>query len=84
MPRRSTGGIVEKATARGTSYGMRFRALGRRQFVQIGYSNDGCTRADAERELAYALEQVRRGEWRPPAEVETPREVPTFHVAASE
>jgi integrase len=84
MARKSTGGIVEKQTTRGASFGIRFRALSRRQFVHIGYAADGVTRADAERELAYTLEQVRRGEWQPPAEIEAPREVPTFHVAASE
>ena len=84
MARRSTGGVVEKETRRGMSYGIRFRALGRRQFVHVGYAADGVTRADAERELAYMLEQVRRGEWQPPAQVELPREVPTFHVAASD
>jgi integrase len=82
--RRSTGGVVEKATSRGTSYGIRFRALGRRQFVLIGNSADGVTREDAERELAYTLEAVRRGEWAPPAEVEPPREVPTFHRFATD
>src|SRR4051812_10119771 len=84
MARKSTGGVVEKQTSRGLSYAIRFRALGRRQFVHVGYTADGTSRADAERELGYTLEQVRRGEWQPPAEVEPPREVPTFHVFASE
>src|SRR5918911_4121795 len=59
MARRSTGGVVERQTSRGT------------------------TRADAERELRYTLEQVRRGEWKPPAEIEPPRSMPTFHEFAS-
>lgn len=86
MARKSTGGVVEKQTRRGASFGIRFRALGRRQFVHVGYAADGVTLADAKRELAYVLEQVRRGEWRPPAEVEpvVVRQVPTFHEAASE
>jgi len=84
MARKSTGGIIEKQTTRGVSFGVRFRALGRRQFQHVGYAADGVTRQDAERELAYVLEQVRRGEWQPPADVEAPREVPTFHVFASE
>lgn len=84
MARRSTGGIVEKPTTRGTSYGIRFRALGKRRFQHVGHSADGVTREDAVRELRYVLEQVRRGEWQPLAEVEAPREVPTFHVFASE
>lgn len=84
MARRSTGGIVERETTRGTSYGVRFRAFGRRQFVLVGSSADGVTRADAERELGYIVEQVRRGEWQPPAEAAPPpAPVPTFHQAAS-
>jgi integrase len=86
MARKSTGGVVEKFTRRGTSYGIRFRALGRRQFIHVGYAADGVTRADAQRELSYVREQVRRGEWRPPAEPEpvAMRQTPTFHEAASE
>lgn len=86
MARKSTGSVVEKQTRRGVSFGIRFRALGRRQFVHVGYAADGVARSDAERELSYVLEQVRRGEWRPPAEPEPvqARQVPTFHEAASE
>jgi hypothetical protein len=40
MARRSTGGIVTKETSRGTSYGLRFRAGGRRRFVHLGYTQD--------------------------------------------
>ena len=84
MPRKSIGGIVAKETTRGTSYAIRFRALGRRQFVHIGYDVDGVTRCDAERELAYTLEQIRRGDWQPTAQVDLAREVPSFHLFASE
>ncbi len=84
MARVSTGGVVEKETLRGRSFAIRFRALGDRQFEHVGYEADGVTRADAERELSYALEQVRRGEWRPPVEQVAIRETPTFHEAASE
>jgi len=54
--------------------------------VTVGNSADGTTRADAERELAYVLEQVRRGEWRPPSEPDPAeaRETPSFHRFASE
>ncbi|HWV84963.1 MAG TPA: tyrosine-type recombinase/integrase [Capillimicrobium sp.] len=86
MARKSTGGIVEKQTSRGTSYGIRFRALGRRQFVHLGYSSEGWTRKRAEEELANALADVRRGQWRPPAEAQALAErerVPTFHAFAS-
>jgi integrase len=82
--RQSTGGIVERETSRGRSFAIRFRAGGQRQFQLVGYEHDGATRADAERELAYTLEQVRRGEWKPPAMIELPRTVPTFHEFASE
>ena len=78
MARRSTGGVVERETSRGTSFAIRFRVGGQRVFQSVGYSQDGVTRADAERELRYTLEQVRRGEWRPPAEIEPPRSIPTF------
>lgn len=84
MARRSTGGVVEKETHRGTSYGIRFRALGRRRFVHVGYAADGCTPEQAAAELAFNLELIRRGEWQPPAEPEPEREVPTFHEFASE
>jgi integrase len=82
--RQSTGGIVERETSHGTSYAIRFRAGGQRQYQLVGYSSDRVTRRDAERELAYTLEQVRRGEWKPPAMIELPRTVPTFHEFASE
>ena len=87
MPRHSTGGVVEKTTKRGISYGLRFRALGKRQFVHVGYSHDGWTRKRAEEELENVLADVRRGIWQPPAEPEQaaePRAVPTFHEFASE
>lgn len=86
MPREATGGIVEKTTTRGTSYAMRFRAHGKRQYVLIGYASEGWTRRRAEEELANTLADVRRGQWIP-AEMklpDTPKEIPTFHVFASE
>ena len=43
MARASTGGVVEKTTSRGTSYALRFRALGKRQFVHVGHQADGVT-----------------------------------------
>jgi hypothetical protein len=83
--RRSPGGIVTAATKmQGTSFGARFRAFGKRQFVHLGYSSEGYTREQAEAELAYITEQVRRGEWVPPAEPEAPREMPTFHRFATD
>lgn len=86
MPRPSTGAVVEKTTARGTSYALRFTALGARQYVHLGYDADGWTRAKADDELVVVMAQVRRGTWRPPEPppiVEVKAE-PTFHEFASE
>jgi integrase len=82
--RRSTGGIYERQTSRGISYHIRFRAAGERQSVFVGNSADGVTRQDAARVLSYELERVNRGEWKPPAQAEVARAVPTFHEAASD
>ena len=85
MTRGSTGGITERPTAaNGTSYGIRFRVGGKRMNQHVGYAADGVTRADAERELAFVVEQLRRGEWSPRAEVKAPKESPTFHEFASD
>ena len=84
MARTSTGGIVEKHTSRGTSFGIRFRVAGRRIYQHVGYAADGCTREHAAAELRYTLERVRRGDWRPAAEPEPLRQVPMFHEFASE
>src|SRR4051794_38173808 len=82
--RKSTGGVLTKQTKRGTAYAIRFRVGGARQYQHVGYAADGATREDAERAHAYALEQVRRGEWTAPVQMAPPAEVPTFHVAASD
>jgi integrase len=85
MARGSIGGITEKPTmASGTSFGIRFRVGGKRINQHVGYAADGVTRADAQRELAFTMEQLRRGEWSPPAEVSAPTESPTFHEFASD
>lgn len=86
MARQATGAVVEKQTQRGTSYALRFRALGTRQFVHLGYDDEGWTRRRADDELVVVMAQVRRGAWRPP---EPPPVVevkadPTFHEFASE
>jgi integrase len=83
--KRSRGGVTERATAsRGTSFGIRFRVGDQRRNQHVGYGADGVTRDEAERELAFVLEQLRRGEWSPPAEVKAPVEIPTFHEFASD
>jgi integrase len=85
MARASTGGIRTKQTSRGTAYHARFRAGGKRREVLVGYSSDGMTEAIAQQELGAILTAVRRGEWTPyQAGVPEVREVPSFHVFASE
>lgn len=86
MARPATGSIVERRSARGTTYAVRFRAYGERQFVTLGDSADGWTRAKAEAELANVLADVRRGLWRPPTpepQIVAPIVTPTFHEYAS-
>lgn len=61
MSRQPTGQVVQDPR-RGT-YGLRFRALGKRQFKGLGH----CTEAEAEAELQNILADVRRGLWQPPA-----------------
>ena len=86
MPRPATGQIIERQTRSGdTSYSVRFRAHGERQFLLLGYASEGYTRRRAEEELAGILVDVRRGQWVPPSETAPePRAMPTFHVFASE
>jgi integrase len=65
----------------GRVYALRFRAGRRRYYL----TTEAQTRAEAEEDLAYTLQQVKRGLWRPPTpESEAPKEEPTFHVFASE
>ena len=54
--------------------------------MSLGTAEDGWTRAKAQTELEKVLADVRRGIWCPPVVevVRAPREVPTFHVFASE
>src|SRR5262245_43296582 len=83
MARPATGQVVEREGKRGRTYGIRFRACGRRWYLTA----DAATRAEAEIELENVLADVRRGLWRPPQPapaVEVLSEEPTFHVLASE
>ena len=64
MAKPATGAIVEKRTARGTSFALRFRAYGERRYVTLGATEDGWNRASAEEELQNVLADVRRGIWR--------------------
>ena len=82
MARPPTGQIIERRGARGTSYGLRFRAYGQRHYVTA----EATTRQQAEVDLQNILADVRRGIWRPPVseQPETPKAEPTFHEFASE
>lgn len=86
MPRPATGQVIVDKRRRSPTYRLRFRAYGRREYVALGTAAEGWTHARAQTELQNTLADVRRGIWRPAAVevVETPREVPTFHVFATE
>jgi integrase-like protein len=85
MARPSTGQVIAPTGAR-RSWGIRFRAYGKRRFVNLGRPEEGWDRERAERELRHVLADVERGAWRlhEPEPVEAPAEVPTFHGFASE
>jgi integrase len=82
MPRSPAGQVVERRGKRGTSFGIRYRAGGRRWYE----TTDARTREEAEQELAATLRDVRRGVWRPPTPepVVEVQEEPDFHTFASE
>jgi integrase len=86
MARPATGQVIVDKRRRSPTFGLRFRAYGRREYVALGTAAEGWTRATAQTELENILADVRRGTWRPAVieAVEAPREVPTFHVFASE
>src|SRR3954463_8986785 len=86
MPRPATGQVVERETRSGVvSYALRFRALGERQYLTLGYSSEGWTRRRAEGELANVMADVRRGLWQAPEDAPAePVGVATFHEFASE
>ncbi len=58
MPRPATGQVVEKATRRGVTFALRFRAYGRREYVTLGTAEDGWDRRKADQELANVLADV--------------------------
>jgi hypothetical protein len=57
MARKPTGQVIERRGKRGTTYGLRFRACGPREFVTAATT----TRQEAERELTHILADVERG-----------------------
>jgi integrase len=85
--RPTTGQLIERTSKHGRTYAARIRAYGERQYVTLGHSRDGWTRAKAEAELANILADVRRGIWvpeQPEPEPEAPRRKPSFHEFASD
>ncbi len=86
MARPATGQVIVDERRRSPTYGLRFRAYGRREYVSLGTAAEGWTRAKAQTELQNILADVRRGTWQPPVTemVHAPREIPTFHAFASE
>ncbi|HTX12208.1 MAG TPA: tyrosine-type recombinase/integrase [Solirubrobacteraceae bacterium] len=86
MPRPATGQVIVDKRRRSPSFGLRFRAYGRREYVALGTAAEGWTQAQAQTELQNILADVRRGIWRPAVVevVQAPREIPTFHEFASE
>ena len=86
MPRPATGQVIVDERRRSATFGLRFRAYGRREYVTLGTAEEGWTRAKAETELQNILADVRRGIWQPPVVevVQVPRAMPTFHEFASE
>lgn len=86
MPRPATGQVIVDKRRRSPTFGLRFRAYGRREYVTLGTAAEGWTRARAQIELENTLADVRRGIWRPPVAevVQAPRNMPIFHEFASE
>jgi integrase len=87
MPRAATGQIVEDNRGPSTTFGLRFRAYGKREFVTLGTAEEGWTRAKAQEELENVLADVRRGIWKPPEPAPEPATIsdqdPLFHEFAS-
>jgi hypothetical protein len=65
MGRPATGQVV-KPTERQPTFGLRFTAYGKREYLTLGRPEDGWTMAMAQRELAVLLRDVDLGIWRPP------------------
>jgi integrase len=86
VARPATGQVIVDERRRSPSYGLRFRAYGRREYVTLGTAAEGWTRAKAQTELQNILADVRRGTWQPPVTevVQAPPEIPTFHAFASD
>ena len=86
MPRPATGQVVVDKRRSSPTFGLRFRAYGKREYVTLGTAAEGWTRSRAQMELQNVLADVRRGIWRPPVPEPTPEldRDPTFHEFASQ
>ena len=86
MARQATGQVIERKGRRGITYAARVRAYGKRHYVSLGYSWEGCTTRTAQTELANILADIRRGTWQPPQPDPAPAapDDPTFHEFASQ
>jgi integrase len=85
VPPQATGQVVERQTARGRIFALRFRACGRRHFLTLGGADEGWTREKAETELRHVMADVERGLWTPTTATRAPVSVTTtFHEFASE
>jgi hypothetical protein len=62
MARPATGRVVVDTRWSSPSYGRRFSARGRRQWIKLGSETEGWTQGRAERELADVMALVRRGQ----------------------
>jgi integrase len=86
MARPASGQVVERVGKTDTTFALRFRAYGKREYVTLGTKAGGWTLEKAEDELANVQADVRRGIWRPPAPTvaEPPRtDDETFQMFAS-
>jgi integrase len=86
MARPATGQVVVDARRHSPTFGLRFRAYGKRRYVTLGTAAEGWTHAKAQTELENVLADVRRGIWQPPAKEPVPEQPndPTLHEFASQ
>src|SRR6266542_1407219 len=87
MARPATGQVLEREGQHGTTFALRFRAHGRRQYLTLGTTEGGWTKARAETELENVLADVRRALWQEPQPapiVQESRPEPSLHEFASE
>ncbi len=86
MARPATGQVVVRKRKGGKTFGLRFRAYGKRRYLSLGTAEEGWNQRRAEEELANVLADVRREIWKPVRLEEDGGTTPeaTFHEFASE